>query len=147
MQKLDKGTNSLAHLILVSRAVSRLSRFGVVGLVGAAVYYVALWIMVEELRLSVLVATSIAFLLVALENYVLHYVWTFKSTNQHAIALPRFLSMNLVGFFINLGIMFAGVEKLAFNYFLVQAVAIILVMCWNFSLSFIWIFRSAPIKQ
>jgi len=137
----------MALLILVSPAIVHLFRFGIVGLLGTAVYYIALWTMVEELRLSVLVATSIAYPLVVLENYLLHYVWTFKSTIGHTVAFPRFLLMNVAGFFINLGIMFAGVEKLALNYLVVQAVAIIVIVCSNFLLSSIWIFRSVAVKQ
>ena len=131
----------------VSPTIVRLSKFGIVGLLGTAVYYIALWTMVEILHVPVLVATSMAFLLVALENYALHYAWTFKSTNRHTTALPKFLLMNVVGFFINFGIMFAGVEKMALNYLVVQAVAIIVVVCWNFLLSSIWIFRSVAVKH
>lgn len=120
-----------------------LAKFGVVGVSGTVVYYTVLWTLVELLRVSVLVATSAAFLLVCVANYVFHNVWTFVSTNAHMVAFPRFLFMNLVGFSINLGIMFAGVEKMALNYLLVQALAIATVVAWNFTLSFFWVFRDS----
>ena len=91
-----------------------------------------------------LAATSIAFLLVCIENYTLHYVWTFGSDKAHTTAFPRFLLMSLIGFCINWVVMFLGVEKLALHYLLIQAFAIAAVVAWNFMLSSYWVFRHAP---
>lgn len=122
----------------------RLARFCAVGLLGTAVYYPVLWALVELVRVQVLAATSIAFLLVCVENYLLHYVWTFDSNKAHTAAFPRFLFMNLVGFWINWGVMFLGVEKLALHYLLIQAFAIAAVVAWNFMLSSYWVFHDSP---
>ncbi|MCI0626397.1 MAG: GtrA family protein [Acidobacteria bacterium] len=121
-----------------------MARFGTVGVLGTAVYLAFLWTLVELLRVPVLIATSIAFLLVCIENYLLHYSWTFASSNAHTVAFPRFVFMNVVGFWINWGIMFAGVEKKgALTYLLVQAVAIAAVLAWNLALSSYWVFRDS----
>ena len=48
--------------------------------------------------------------------------------------------MSLAGFWLNLGIMYLGVEYLGFGYLWVQAVAIALVVAWNFVISIRWIF-------
>ena len=104
------------------------------------VYYLVLWLLVEIAGIQVLIASSIAFILVVLENYVLHYFWTFSSSANHMNALPKFSMMSLAGFWLNLGIMFLGVEYLGFGYLWVQAVAIALVVAWNFVISIRWIF-------
>lgn len=121
----------------------RFARFGVVGVAGTIIFYAVLWMLVELLRVSILSATSIAFLIVCLQNYALHYVWTFDSTAAHVIALPRFLAMNLTGFGMNWAIMYAGVEKMALDYLLTQAVALFVVVAWNFIVSSYWIFRAS----
>ena len=126
--------------------ILRVLRFGVVGTLGTAVYYLVLWGLVELLHVAVLPASSSAFVLVCIENYVLHYVWTFASTRSHAAAFPRFSFMTLVGFFINWAIMFVGVSKLGFNYLVVQAAAIAAVIVWNYSLSTYWIFRDSHLQ-
>ena len=72
------------------------------------------------LDIPVLLATSIAFVFVTIENYLLHYKWTFRSSNAHTIAVPRFMLMIAGGFIINFVIMFAGVKLLDFNYLLVR---------------------------
>ena len=117
-----------------------LPKFATVGVLGTATYYITLWSMVEGLAIPVLAATSLAFLLVVLQNYVLHYGWTFRSTNPHKIAFPRFLLMSIIGFWLNLGIMFVGVHRFAGNYLYIQAIAIAVVVSWNLLLSEFWIF-------
>ena len=109
-----------------------------------AVYYAALVAMVELMGLPVLVATSIAFALVTIENYLLHRSWTFQSTAAHRSAFPRFVLMSVVGFFLNAGIMYYGVQALQYNYLLVQTLAIVVLVCWNFVLSSLWIFSPVP---
>ncbi len=101
--------------------------------------------MVEMLGISVLVATSIAFVLVTIENYALHHGWTFASAHSHSVAFPRFVFMNVIGFWMNFGIMAAGLHYLSLSYLLVQAFAIVAVVAWNFVVSSYWIFRE--IKQ
>jgi putative flippase GtrA len=127
-------------LPLPSPGAMRFGRFALVGLAGTGMYYVVLWSLVELMGVPVLVASSLAFLVVALENYVFHYAWTFRATRPHRSALPRFLGMNVAGFGLNWGVMYAGVGGLGLNYLLVQAVAIALVVAWNFGLSLLWIF-------
>lgn len=118
-----------------------LARFGVVGLLGTAVYYAILWVLVDLVQTPVMFATSFAFIIVCIENYILHYRWTFDSAKMHAAAFPRFLFMSVVGFAINWGIMFLGVTKLGLHYLLLQAFAIAAVVLWNFILSSYWVFR------
>jgi len=122
--------------------IRRLARFAVVGLCGTATYYLALMAMVEWLAFPVMLATSFAFLIVTVQNYVLHYRWTFASTTAHRSAFPRFLVMNAVGFVINWLVMFVGYEVLHAHYLLVQAAAIAVVVMWNLALSTYWIFNA-----
>jgi putative flippase GtrA len=119
----------------------RLSRSATVGAIGTIFFYVLLWAFVERAHVGVLVATSLTFLIVASENYLLHYYWTFASRGSHATTFPQFLLMNAVGFAINWLVMFAGVGHLHLNYFLVQTVAIAAIVTWNHVVSHFWIFR------
>lgn len=130
----------MTSLITRLRADSTVAKFGVVGLLGACSYYLWLYAMVERLYWLVLTATSFAFVLVTLQNYLLHHRWTFQSETRHVQAFPRFLFMNGVGFCLNWVIMFIGVQKLAWYYLFVQGLAIGVVVAWNVILSFVWIF-------
>jgi putative flippase GtrA len=93
-------------------------------------------------------STSIAFLIVVIENYLLHYWWTFRSNEPHTKAFRRFVFMNIVGFFLNWSIMYLGVQHFQLGYLWIQAIAIAVVVVWNFVLSNFWIFfRANRIKQ
>lgn len=123
-----------------SARLARLARFGLVGAAGSVVYFALLWTLVEWVGLSVMASTSIAFVIVVLENYVLHRHWTFRSIAPHGQALPRFLFMSVLGFWVNGAVMSVGVQRLGLNYMWVQAVAIAAVVSCNFA-GTCWIFR------
>lgn len=122
--------------------MARLVRFCMVGALATLVFYFLLWLMVDVLGIPVLVGTSVAFVLVCAENYVLHYGWTFASNEGHDRAIPKFIVTSVTGFGINYGVMYCGVEGAGWNYLFVQAFAIAAVIAWNFSLGMLWIFKS-----
>jgi putative flippase GtrA len=45
------------------------------------------------------------------------------------------------GFLINGAVMYAGVQWAALNYLLTQALALVVVVSWNFVMSNVWVFR------
>ena len=131
--------------MLSAATVARLYRFAVVGTLGTLVYYAVLWPLVEVASVPVMLSTSIAFLMVVVQNYLLHYWWTFRSAVPHTTAFRRFFLMSLAGFWINWSIMFLGVQHFGFDYLWVQAMAIAVVVIWNFLLSTFWIFFSRTV--
>jgi putative flippase GtrA len=109
-----------------------LRRFALVGLAGSLVYFALLWSLVDLLGWPVMPASCCAFLLVVIENYLLHRAWTFHSTAPHGQALPGFALVSVVGFCVNGAVMALGVEWLGLNYLAVQLVAIGTVVACNF---------------
>lgn len=125
-------------------ALERLVRYAAVGSAGAASFFVVLLLLVEVAGAGVMLSTSVAFVLVVLQNYVLHRGWTFESEAPHGRALPQFFAMSGAGFAINWCVMYVGAEVLALDYRVVQAVAIAIVVTWNFLVSRLLIFAPAP---
>ena len=115
--------------------IMKLGRFGFVGGLGTVVYVSSLWLMVEKLHIPVMIATSLSFILVVIENYILHYHWTFGSSRSHKTAFPRFLLMSITGFTLNWVIMYVGTNELHYNYMLVQTLSIIVIVIWNLVIS------------
>jgi len=120
---------------------SRFLKFCFVGGLATVVYYATLMLLVEVFDAPVMLASSVAFALVVIENYVLHHFWTFQSSEPHALAFPRFMFMSIMGFLINWGVMYLGTHGLSINYLLVQGVAIVLVVTWNYLVSSLWVFE------
>ncbi len=94
-----------------------------------------------------MIATTIAFVVVVLHNYFLHYLWTLASTTMHVKAPPQVFSMSATRFGINWANMFAGVEWLKFKCLLVQAAAIGAVVAWNVLITHLVIFREDRVDR
>jgi len=116
-------------------------RFGVVGALTAVLHYGLLYIGVEALQLNVTVASSLGFVVAVIFNYLMHYSWTFDEPAPHGRTLRRYLVMIGCGFLINGAVMYAGVQWVVLNYLLTQALALIVVVSWNFVMSNVWVFR------
>lgn len=110
---------------------ARAVRYVAVGAFGTVLYYVALVVQVEALAVGVMTATCIAFLLVVVANYVLHRDWTFRSPVAHSRAFVPFVLMSAAGFGINTAVMALGLAT-DVHYLLAQAVAIGIVVAWNY---------------
>lgn len=122
--------------------LTRVARFGAVGVFTAVVHYGLLYLGVEFLRLGAIIASSFGFVVAVIFNYLMHYSWTFVHDAPHGRTIGRYLVMIAVGFVVNGAVMYAGVDVLALNYLLVQVAALVVVVLWNFIVSSTWVFRS-----
>ena len=121
--------------------LTRTLRFGAVGVLTAVLHYGLLYIGVEALRLNATLASSLGFVVAVIFNYLMHYSWTFDEPAPHGRTLRRYLLMISCGFLINATVMYAGVQWAALNYLLTQALALVVVVSWNFVISNVWVFR------
>ena len=121
--------------------LGKVFRFSVVGVVTALLYYGLLYFTVEYFAVNATLASSFIYVLVVIFNYLMHHSWTFSQSAPHSRTLSRYLLMVFCGFLINGLIMYIGVTRLELNYLLVQTAAIALVILWNFSVAFWWVFR------
>ena len=110
---------------------ARAARYVAVGVFGTALYYLSLVLLVEAFAVGVMAATGASFVLVVAANYALQRAWTFRSTVAHKRAIGPFVAMSVAGFGINAGVMSSGVGA-GVHYLFVQAVAICLVVAWNY---------------
>jgi putative flippase GtrA len=97
---------------------------------------------VELLGLGVTLASSIGFVVCVIFNYSMHYSWTFGEPAPHGRTLWRYLVMITCGFFINAGLMQAGVKWSGLHYLVMQTLVFVAVILWNMAVSSLWVFRS-----
>ncbi|TGD71722.1 GtrA family protein [Mangrovimicrobium sediminis] len=120
-------------------------RFGVVGVVTAALHYGTLYLGVAWLGQGSTAASSVGFVVAVSFNYAMHYYWTFADGVEaapHGRALRRYAAMVAVGFVLNALVMYLGVHGLHWHYLLAQAAALVVVVAWNFTLANAWVFRA-----
>jgi putative flippase GtrA len=119
-----------------------LGRFAVVGGATSVLYLVVGHVLSAFAGLSVLTATSLAFILVVAVNYVFHYQWTFEATVRHRVAMARFIVASAGGFALNMLLVGLLVGTHAVPLPISQTVVIVVVTGWNFLLNFLWVFTS-----
>jgi putative flippase GtrA len=120
---------------------SRLLRFVLVGGSSALLYFGLLFVLVEGLAVQVVLASTIVCVAAMCYNYLMHYHWTFASDAPHGMVLVRYLLMSAGGILLNGLIMHFGVMLSAVHYMVVQFVAAAALVCWNFCVSYFWVFR------
>jgi len=111
-----------------------------VGAIGTLGHYTILIILVQFRAVDPVVASCLGFVVGAIINYILNYHFTFQSDKRHSEALTKFLIVAVIGAGINGLIMYAGVDYTNFNYMIVQIVATVVVLLWNFAVNKLWTF-------
>jgi putative flippase GtrA len=117
-------------------------RYGIVGAFGTVTHVGLLALLVEVLSLPPVVSSSAAFVVVVIISYCLNYKWTFRAKSKHTTALFRYTTVSLVGFSLNLGIMYLIVDVLHLWYLIGQMISIIVIPISNFFLNSKWAFKA-----
>jgi putative flippase GtrA len=115
--------------------------FAGMGVVGTMAHYAILWASVEWGGQTSVTGSAIGFVAGALVNYALNYRFTFRSSASHRVALPKFMTVAAVGFFLNLFFMLAGTRWLPLHYLIVQMLATGAVLFWGFAANSLWTFK------
>ena len=122
----------------------QLLKFSAVGASGYVVNLAVYAVLVRSVELHYLLAAVCSTSIAVANNYLWNRLWTFRETRGDLYHQGiRFLIVSVVALGLNLGILKLlvelGVDKIA-----AQAVAVILVMPFNFSVNKLWSFRQRP---
>jgi len=146
----------MTHLVsaFVARAKSqraeflRFAKFAIVGTIGAVVDYSVLNLGVQVFTLPLLLANAISFTVAVLSNFTWNRLWTYPESRSEPLLpqLGQFGLVNLAGLGINELILFSlnpYVSRLwpRWGYNISKAVAIGVVLFWNFGINRIWTYR------
>ena len=117
-----------------------LGRFLFVGIVTALGYFSLLLLLVEYLGWPVPLASSIAYIIALVFNYLAHHHFTFTSSVDHKHSGWRYVIMCVTGFMINAVIMSIDSAAIPYGYLMLQAISIVVVVSWNLLLSRYWVY-------
>lgn len=124
----------------VKTLFGQFARFLLVGGLATVVHYALLVTLVQSDAFGPVPASGVGFVCSAVLNYWLSHRYTFKSTQGHAVAIPRFVVVATAGLLINQAVVSATIGWLELHYFMAQVIATACVMTWNFILSRVWTF-------
>jgi putative flippase GtrA len=118
----------------------QLARFVLVGGLATVLHYLILIALVNGAGADATIASTIGYALSTLVNYALNRRVTFRSQRRHGSALPRFLTLALVGLVINAAMVWLLAERLEIYYLIAQVAATTLTLLWNFIAARHWAF-------
>lgn len=118
---------------------SKFLRYFVFGAMAAALQVATLTIFVEIVGLEKVSASVAAFCLAVIVNYFLQRRYTFRSSERHWIAMPKFIAVSTVGVGINT-LMFFLLTKFM-HYIIAQCACLVIVFLFNYCVSRSMVFR------
>jgi putative flippase GtrA len=148
------------------RELERFVKFAIVGAIGAVVDFTVLNIMkrlfeivglgvgwnvaLQPHQIQLIVANAISFSAAVLSNFTWNRLWTFPESRERPLGmqLVQFSIVNVLGLAINTVVLlvmdqyvFRHFFDLRLSYNLAKAVAIGVVLFWNFGINRIWTYR------
>jgi putative flippase GtrA len=132
-----------------SKEVERFTKFAIVGTIGAVVDFSVLNLMHKVFHWSLLASNSLSFTCAVLSNFTWNRLWTFPESRERPIRiqLPQFALVNVIGLginnlvLVNLAMLFGRFIPDPFDYNLAKAIAILIVLFWNFGINRVWTYR------
>jgi len=142
------GTLRSAYQSLATNRPSERARFGkflVVGLIGSIVDFGLLNLGIQVFGLAKWLANTISFSAAVLSNFTWNRFWTYPESRSEPVArqLGQFALVNVAGYAINQAV-FLSLDHYVFQdwgtlgYNVSKAVAIGVVLFWNFGVNRIW---------
>lgn len=116
-------------------------KFAVVGTSGVLVDFSITYLAKEKLRIQKYVANAMGFSVAATTNFFLNRIWTFQSNDPQVVQQwVKFFVIAVIGLGLNTIMIWYAHQRKGHNFYLAKAVAIVLVMIWNFIVNFLYTF-------
>jgi putative flippase GtrA len=134
--------------ILNKSLIRQFLRFMAVGATGTAVQYVVLWFGTSVLFAKAAICSAAGYILGSVVNYLLNYIFTFKSGKSHLETASKYYMVLGVGWCINTGLMGVFVHGWKWNVWISQILTTGIGLAWNFTGSKWFAFKhhSADVK-
>lgn len=116
------------------------SRFFVIGGTATIIHYAVLTALTMKLGVPPVAASAVGFVCGAVFSYFFNHRITFASSMGHAVALPRFFAVGVVGLGINCALVALLSGPLDLHWMIAQLFASAVVLCWNFAANRSWTF-------
>ena len=138
----------LDSLLARRKEIVRFAKFATVGASGSLVDFGVLNLLILAFGFSKFWANTCSFSAAMLSNFIWNRLWTFPESRQERL-LPQLIQFGLVsigGLTIN-QVIFLGLDALVFHvwgtlgYNIAKAIAILVVLFWNFGINRIWTYK------
>ncbi len=126
---------------------TRFLQFVAVGCVATSLQYIVLGVLVKLGWLPPPAASAVGYAASTLLSYFLNYKYTFDSSGPHSVVLTKFVLNAMVGMTLSYLLMSAFAKYTGLHYFVSQVLVTGVVLVWNFSVSSLWTFQKAAVRE
>jgi len=114
--------------------LEKIGKFGIVGFIGMCVDFLITWLLKEKVRINKYIANSIGFTCAVINNFFLNLKWTFHTGGANVnIYFIKFILISVIGLGLNNMFVYLFNDKLAINFYVSKALAVVCVFVWNFT--------------
>lgn len=99
------------------------------------------------IKIDPTLATTIAFSIACIVNYIIQYHWTFKATGSHKRFFGRYIFVTLITMCLNAGLFWYFHEEMHLPYIFSQLIATGLVFITNFIINYFYTFKKTAKKS
>jgi len=125
----------------ISSLVIKFIKFAAVGASGVLVDFGVTYLAKEKLGIQKYVANALGFCCAATTNFFLNRTWTFENNDpQITEQFIKFFLIATIGLGLNTIMIWYAHQRKGYNFYLAKAIAIALVMFWNFIANFLYTF-------
>lgn len=145
-QDKDKKEGVYFYAIKTSRKLLKIDfvRFCMVGVVGFAVNYAALFVLYELVGLPILAAQLLGAETALFSNFIFHHFWTYRGRTQKKrirVLLAQFHMSFWAGALINSSVVVVTVWWIGWHYFFGLVAGSLAALFWNFFWTKFYIWR------
>lgn len=126
-------------------AFGQFLRYATVGLISNAAFYLA-YLGLTALGLNYKVAMTLVYVLGVLSTFIANRVWSFNHKGMVHAALVRYVIAYVLGYLLNLALLWLAVDRLHLPHQAVQAVAIVVVAACLFLMHRYWVFAPMNVR-
>ena len=119
---------------------SKFLRYSAGGGIATALHYAVLLVAVELAGVAPPWGSALGSVCGAALAYMWNHRFTFASAARHRDALPRFISVALLGAALNAALVALGSQALGWHYLVAQLLATLLVLLAGYALNRFWTF-------
>lgn len=117
-------------------------KFGIVGAITAAIYFLVMWVADSMLGLSYIVAVSVAYFVSTAFHFLANRHFTFRSEGeQHGHQIIRYLVMWLLNYLITIVVVSVSVERFLLSPYIGVCISVVFTVFIGYVLARYWVFK------
>lgn len=125
----------------LTAVVVKFIKFAIVGASGVLVDFAITYLAKEKFGIQKYVANALGFCCAATTNFFLNRNWTFENDDPRITEqFIKFFLIATIGLGLNTVMIWFAHQRKGYNFYLAKAIAIALVMFWNFIANFLYTF-------